>query len=54
MNIGIDIDDSFKTCKEVSKLNIKTMMMDSRLNNKINDPDILRVFSWNDIKENIL
>ncbi len=52
-DIEIFIDDSYKTCKEVSKLNIKTMMMDSRLNKKNHDPDILRVFSWNDIKENI-
>jgi uncharacterized HAD superfamily protein len=42
-----------KTCEEVSKLNVKTMMMNSRLNTKKQTPNILRVFSWDDINENI-
>lgn len=52
-NIKLFIDDSFKTCKEVSEMGIRTMMMDSRINKELKDDKIERVFSWKDIKEKI-
>ena len=52
-NIDLFIDDSFKNCKEVAKIGIKTMLMDSRINKKMEDNTIERVFSWKDIKEKI-
>lgn len=52
-NIDIFIDDSFKTCKQISEMNVKTLIMNSRLNKDMEDNDLERVFSWKEIKEKI-
>lgn len=49
--IDIFIDDNFKTCKQISELGIKTLMMDSRLNKNLEDEKIKRVYSWKEIEE---
>ena len=45
-NLDVFIDDSFKNCKAVSDIGIKTYMMDSRVNRGLNDENIKRVYSW--------
>lgn len=45
-NLDVFIDDSFKNCKAVSDIGIKTYMMDSRVNRGLNDEKITRVYSW--------
>ena len=52
-NIDIFIDDSYKTCKEISEIGIKTYMMNSRINRERKDENWERVFSWKDIKNKI-
>lgn len=52
-DITLFIDDSFKTCKEISELGIRTMIMNSRINKDMKDDKIERVFSWKEIKEKI-
>ena len=51
--LDVFIDDNFKTCKEISKIGIKTYMMNSRLNKDMKEKDIKRVFSWKDLKNEI-
>ena len=49
-NIDIFIDDSFKNCKSIAdNTNIKVYMMNSRVNENLNDEKIRRVFSWPEI-----
>lgn len=49
-NIDIFIDDSFKNCKNiVDNSDIKVYMMNSRVNESLNDDKIKRVFSWPEI-----
>lgn len=52
-NITLFIDDSYTTCKEISDIGIRTMMMNSRINNNIKDEKIERVFSWKEIRGKI-
>lgn len=52
-NIELFIDDSYTTCKEISNLGIRTMMMDSRINKEFKDETIERVFSWREIENNL-
>ena len=52
-NIDIFIDDNYKTCKQISELNVRTLIMNSRLNQNIQDDKIERVFSWEDVEEKI-
>lgn len=52
-NIDIFIDDNYKTCKQISELNVRTLIMNSRLNRDIQDDKIERVFSWEEIEEKI-
>lgn len=52
-NIDLFIDDSFNTCKQISKMGIRTFLMNSRVNKDIEDEKIERVFSWKEIKEKI-
>ena len=44
--VDVFIDDSFENCKSVSSGGIKTFIMDTRCNKKLEDPEIERVFSW--------
>ena len=48
-NIELFIDDSIKTCMQISEMNIKTLIMNSRINEDLEENKIERVFSWNDI-----
>ena len=50
-NIDIFIDDNYKTCKQISELGIRTLIMNSRLNKHIKDDTLERVFSWEEIEE---
>ena len=52
-NIDIFIDDNYKTCKQISELGVRTFIMNSRLNKDIQDDEIERVFSWEDIEQKI-
>lgn len=52
-NIEIFIDDNYKTCKLVSETNVRTLIMDSRLNRNMKDDKLERVFSWQDIEEKL-
>lgn len=45
-NIDVFVDDSFKNCKAVSDVGIKTFIMDSRVNRDLNQENIKRVYSW--------
>ena len=53
-NVEIFIDDNYQTCKEVSELNVRTLIMNSRLNKNIEDDKLERVFSWKEIEEKII
>lgn len=52
-NIELFIDDSFKTCKQISEIGVKTFIMDSRINKEMKDDKLERVFSWKEIAEKI-
>ena len=52
-NVEIFIDDNYKTCKQISELNVRTLIMNSRLNKSIRDDKLERVFSWKEIEEKI-
>lgn len=44
--IDVFLDDSFDNCVNVSKCNIKTYIMDSRVNRALNNDKVERVYSW--------
>lgn len=52
-NIELFIDDSLKTCREISQMKIRTLIMNSRINQNIEEDNIERVFSWEDIESKI-
>lgn len=52
-NIELFIDDSYKTCKLISDIGIKTLLMNSRLNKNIEIGKMERVSSWKEIKEKV-
>ena len=45
-NIDIFIDDSFKNCKEVSQMGVKTYLFNNLANEDFEDENIERVYSW--------
>ncbi len=45
-NIDIFIDDSFKNCKEVSQMGVKTYLFNNIANEDFEDENIERVYSW--------
>lgn len=49
-DIELFIDDSIKTCKEITEMKIRTLIMNSRINKNIEEEKIERVFSWKDIE----
>lgn len=51
--IDLFIDDSFENCLAISKIGIKTFLMDSEINKGLVDENVPRVFSWNEIYEKI-
>lgn len=52
-NIELFIDDSFKTCKQISEIGVRTFIMNSRINKEMEDDKLERVFSWKEIAEKI-
>lgn len=52
-NIELFIDDSFKTCKQISEIGVRTFIMDSRINKEMKDDKLERVFSWEEIAKKI-
>ena len=50
-NIELFIDDSYKTCKSISDIGIRTLLMNSRINKDMKINDIERVSSWKEIKK---
>lgn len=52
-NVELFIDDSIKTCKQISEMGVKTFIMNSRINKDMQDEELERVFSWKEIKEKI-
>ena len=52
-NIELFIDDSFKTCKQISEIGVRTFIMDSRINKEMKDDKLERVFSWKEIANKI-
>ena len=52
-NVEIFIDDSFETCKKLQENGIKSYLMNSKMNQFVDNDNIERVFSWNEIYEKI-
>lgn len=52
-NIDLFIEDSYETCVELSKIGVKSILMTTRMNQKIDSGDILRVYNWNEVYEQI-
>ena len=52
-NVEIFIDDSFETCKKLQENGIKSYSMNSKMNQFVDNDNIERVFSWNEIYEKI-
>lgn len=52
-NIDVFIDDNYKTCKSIHEMGIRTLLMNSRLNENMEIGDIERVFNWKEIEEKI-
>lgn len=45
-NVDIFIDDSFKNCKEVSEIGVKTYIFNNIVNEDFQDEKVQRVYSW--------
>lgn len=52
-NIDLFIDDSFTNCKAVTNIGIKSYLVDSPVNKGLEDNEISRVFSWDEIYKKI-
>ena len=52
-NIDICIEDSFETCKQLTDNGIKSILMTTKMNSKIDSGDIVRVNSWEEIYEEV-
>ena len=48
-NIDICIEDSFETCKQLTDNGIKSILMTTKMNSKIDSGEIVRVNSWEEI-----
>ncbi|MBR4110429.1 MAG: hypothetical protein IKK43_01910 [Clostridia bacterium] len=48
-NIDIFIEDSYDTCKELQLNGIKTYLMTTKMNERIEDEEIERVKSWDEL-----
>lgn len=53
MGIDLFIEDSYETCKELSYSGIKSILMTTKMNSKIETGEIIRVNSWNEIYNRI-
>lgn len=52
-NIEIFIEDSYDTCKQLQESGIKSYLMTTRMNEKINSLEVDRVTNWNEIYSKI-
>lgn len=52
-NIELFIDDSYKTCKQISDIGIKTLLMNTRINKNLETGKIERVSTWKEIEEKV-
>ena len=52
-NIDICIEDSFETCKQLTDNGIKSILMTTKMNCKIDSGEIVRVNSWEEIYEEV-
>lgn len=50
-DIELFIDDNLKTCTQISNMNIKTFLMNSRINKNATVNNITRVSSWEEIEK---
>ena len=48
-NIDICIEDSYETCSRLQSLGIKSILMTTKMNEKIDTKDVERVNNWNEI-----
>ena len=48
-NIDICIEDSYETCSRLQTLGIKSILMTTKMNEKIDTKDVVRVNNWNEI-----
>lgn len=48
-NIDICIEDSYETCSSLQSLGIKSILMTTKMNEKIDTKDVVRVNNWNEI-----
>ena len=48
-NIDICIEDSFETCLDMQSIGIKSILMTTKMNEKIDTKDVVRVNNWNEI-----
>ena len=53
-NIDICIEDSFETCKQLTDNGIKSILMTTKMNSKIDSGEIVRVNSWEEVYTEIL
>ena len=52
--IELFIEDSYDTCRELSKNGIKSILMTTKMNQDIHQGNIVRVKNWKEIYEEIL
>ena len=48
-NIDLCIEDSFETCRQMLDNGIKAILMTTKMNEQIDDPEIIRVNNWDEI-----
>lgn len=48
-NIDICIEDSYETCSILQSLGIKSILMTTKMNEKIDTKDVVRVNNWNEV-----
>ena len=52
-NIDICIEDSYETCSRLQSLGIKSILMTTKMNEKIDTKDVVRVNNWNEIYDEV-
>lgn len=52
-NIDLCIEDSYDTCKEMVDNGIKAILMTTKMNEKIDTGNIIRVYNWDDVYNEI-
>ena len=52
-NIDLCIEDSFETCRQMLDNGIKAILMTTKMNEQIDDPEIIRVNNWDEIYSEI-